>query len=119
MSCDDEITEETTTRTTYCDRDRVNNVWVEGADENGEGGVCLLDTMNEAQVVYVLQRDETARRDLLRVTSDEQLLELANTVPRLPVEEPGDVLQRETNHNSDPNSLPFYNQFRGQPPWNG
>lgn len=101
---------------TYCDRDRVNNVWVEGVvDENGNGGVCLLDTLCESQVIGVLQVDETARADLKRVTSDARLLELAETVPRLPTEEAGDKLQREVNRNGD--SIPFYSVFRGQPPF--
>ena len=119
MSCDDETTEEEATApTTYCDRDRVNNCWVEGAvDENGEGGICLLDTMTEEQVVFVLQRDEQARADLRRVTSDEYLKGLADTVPRLPTGEHEDHLQGELNRNAD--SLPFYNQFRGKPPWTG
>ena len=102
---------------TKCDRDRVNNVWVEGADENGEGGICLLDTMKDCQVIYSLERDELARQDLLRVTSDAHLLELANTVPPLPTTEEGDDLQKKLNRNAQ--SLPFYNQFRGNIPWNG
>jgi len=102
---------------TKCDRDRVNNVWVEGADENGEGGICLLDTMQECQVINSLQRDERARQDLLRVTSDERLRELALTIPSLPTTEEGDELQKDLNRNAD--SLPFYNQFRGNIPWNG
>lgn len=103
--------------TTRCDRDRVGNVWVEGADENGEGGICLLDTMNDCQIINSLQRNERARRDLLRVTSDEHLLELAKTVPSLPTTEEGDELQKDLNRNTE--SLPFYTQFRGNIPWNG
>ena len=117
MSCNDDTEEETTAPRTYCDRDRVNNCWVEGANENGEGGICLLDTMTEDQVVFVLQRDEQARADLRRVTSDEYLKGLADTVPRLPTGEHGDHLQQATNRNAA--SLPFYNQFRGKPPWTG
>lgn len=119
MSCEDDetTTEETATPTTYCDRDRVSNVWVEGADENGTGGICLLDTMTEAQVINSIQRSEQAREDLRRVTSDEYLLGLADSVPRLSTSEVGDQLQRELNRNAD--SLPFYNQFQGKPPWNG
>lgn len=113
---DDDTTTTTTedTRVTYCDLDRTNNVWVEGADENGEGGVCLLDTMSAAQVIYVLQRDETARADLVRVTSDPDLKELAATVPRLSTGRPGDKLQREVNQKAGP--VAFYSVFRGRPP---
>ena len=105
---------ETVAPTTKCDRDRVNNVWVEGADENGEGGICLLDTMTEAQVIYTLKRDETARADLRRVTSDVDLLTLADTVPRLTTDRTGDVLQSGLNRNAD--SVAFYSVFRGRPP---
>ena len=56
-SSTDETTE-SSTRTTYCDGDRKNNVWVEGVqDEDGNGGICMLDTMTEQQVAYVLQHD--------------------------------------------------------------
>lgn len=101
---------------TLCDRDRKNNVWVEGVvDENGNGGICLLDTLCEGQIIGILQVDEVARADLKRVTSDAHLLELAETIPRLPLEEPGDKLQHEVNRNAD--SIPFYSIFRGQPPF--
>jgi hypothetical protein len=113
MTCEDESTTTETTTTTLCDRDRTNNVWVEGGDGDGSG-VCLLDTMSEEQVIYVLQRDEKAREDLRRVTSDEHLLELAETVPRLPTTPLGDSLQSEVNRNAD--SIAFYSVFRGRPP---
>jgi len=113
----DDTTEEVTARTTYCDRDRANNVWVEGADENGEGGVCLLDTLSEEQVIYSLQRSERARVDLCRVTSDPYLINLAAKTPRLPTDRPGDQMQTEINRNSE--SIPFYTQFKGKMPWNG
>ena len=114
MSCEDDTTEVVTPSTTLCDRDRTNNVWVEGADEYGVGGVCLLDTMSDPQLVYILQRNEIARADLCRVTSDPHLLELAATVPRLPSGVFGDEVQKEVNRNDD--SLPFYSVFRGRPP---
>lgn len=112
MSCEDDAIEVQVSPTTFCDRDRVNNVWVEGADAQGVGGVCLLDTMSDPQVIYVLQRDEVARADLRRVTSDPHLLELADSVPRLPTGRFGDEIQKEVNRNS----LPFYTVFRGRPP---
>ena len=98
---------------TLCDGDRVNNVWVEGADENGVGGICLLDTMEECQVIYSIERDPTARADLLRVTTNEYLINLANTVPTLSTEVEGDKLQTEGNQGT----IPFYTLFRGQPPF--
>ncbi len=102
----------TTAPCTYCDLDRKNNVWVEGAvDDNGNGGVCMLDTMTESQIVGVLQCNERAREDLLKITSDPCLRQLAETVPRLSTEEPADQLQRQTNRHKD--SIPFYTVFRG------
>lgn len=97
---------------TYCDLDRKNNVWVEGVqDENGNGGICMLDTMTEAQIVGVIQCNDRARADLLKVTSDPCLRKLAETVPRLSTLEPADQLQQETNRHKD--SIPFYTVFRG------
>lgn len=116
MSCEE--TAPTPTKTSYCDRDQEDNVWVEGYDpENGVPGICLLDTMTEAQIVGVLKADERARADLRRVTSNADLLELADRVERLPTEEPDDKLQRTVNANDKPESIPFYAIFRGQPPF--
>lgn len=84
-------------------------------DENGNGGICMLDTMTRAQVISVIEADDVARADLKRVTSDPCLLELANNVQKLPTEEPGDTLQRELGRQAD--SIPFYSVFRGQPPF--
>jgi len=96
-----------------CDLDRRCNVWVEGADANGAGGICLLDTFDECQVVNSLQKSQRAKDDLLKVTSNEYLRNLANTVPLLPTANEGDQLQKELNQNS----IPFYSVFRGQPPF--
>jgi len=98
---------------TLCDLDRRNNVWVEGADANGAGGICLLDTMEECQVINSLQRSQRAKDDMIKVTSNEFLRNLANTVPLFPTTNEGDVLQKEVNQNS----IPFYSLFRGQPPF--
>jgi len=101
---------------TFCDRDRKNNVWVEGVqDEDGNGGICMLDTMTRAQVISILECDEVARADLKRVTSDPCLLEMAEKVKRLPTEEESDREQRELGRAED--SIPFYTIFRGQPPF--
>jgi hypothetical protein len=113
-STDDGTTEEAPSRVTYCDGDRANNVWVEGANENGEGGICMLDTMTQAQVIYVLQRNAKARDDLQRVTTDTELKDWALTIPMLPGVEDGDKLQRQVNNNAA--SIPFYSVFAGKPP---
>jgi len=109
----EETTEET--RTTYCDGDRVNNVWVEGVqDEAGNGGICMLDTMTKEQIVYVLQRDPKAAEDIQRVTTDAELKAWAASIPMLPTENQGDKLQTEMNANA--RTIPFYSQFQGKPP---
>ena len=103
-------------RRTYCDGDRVNNVWIEGGNrETGEGGVCLLDNLTQDQVIYCVERDETARKDLKRVTHNPELLNLAETTPRLSTLEPMDVEQSEINNNNF--TCPYYQAFRGQPPY--
>jgi len=96
------------------------NVWVErgcsSVDVNAPG-VCMLDTMTDDQVIYVLERDEKARADLLLVTSDAHLRELAQTIARLPTYQDDDKLQSDMNRNHAPASIPFYALFRGQPPF--
>lgn len=109
MTCpDDQDPCQPTTPTTLCDGDTTDNVWMDGQ-------VCLLDTLNEYQVCDILSRDEVARKDLLRVTTDARLLELARTVPRLPTGVASDECQRKVNTN--PASLPFYTVFAGKPPF--
>ena len=100
--------------TTKCDRDIENNVWVEGRDpDNNVPGICMLDTLEDYQVIYILERDEVARADLKRVTSDAHLLELADTVPRLPTDFEEDKNMKDFGAAQSP----FYSIFRGQPPF--
>ena len=99
---------------TLCDLDRKNNVWVEGADADGNNGICLLDTIEEPQLIDVLQRDPLARTDLKRVTSNVYLQNLADTLPMLPTDYEGDTLQHEQNQGT----LTLYTVFRGIPPFN-
>ena len=111
-----------TVATTRCDlyRPGMKNVWVErGASPNDVNapGICLLDSMTDAQITYSLERDEQARADLPKVTSDPHLLELARTVPRLPRVEEADVEQAFVNQPNNVGSIPFYAIFRGQPPF--
>jgi len=103
-------------RKTYCDKDRRNNVWIDGGNrETGEGGVCILDNLNESQLEYILERDEIARRDLVKVTTDPWLLNKAATVQRLPTTEEMDALQVGLNRQKD--TIPFYTAFAGKPPF--
>ena len=97
-----------------------DNVWVErGCSPNDVNapGVCALDTLCDEQIIYILERDEKARADLLKVTTDPHLIELANTVPRLPTVEQADVEQSLVNQPNNSGSIPFYAIFRGQPPF--
>ncbi len=108
--------------TTRCDRyvPGTENVWVErGTSPNDVNapGVCMLDTMTDAQIAYSLERDDRARADLLTVTSDPHLHELARTVPKLPKVELSDVEQALLNQPNNVGSIPFYALFRGQPPF--
>lgn len=104
--------------TTKCDlyRPGTPNVWVERGSP-GAIGICMLDTMDESQVIYTLERDEKARQDLLAVTSDPALRQLAQDVPRLPVVEETDAEQALLNRPNEPSQNPFYAVFRGQPPF--
>lgn len=99
---------------TLCDGDRRNNCWIEGGNPvTGEGGVCLLDTLTRDTVIYILEHDNgTAREDLLRVTTDPEILALANEVPRLPTGFECD----ETMHAQN-TYIPFYSAFAGKPPF--
>jgi hypothetical protein len=90
-------------------------VWIEGSvdPETGCGGVCLLDVYEDDTIIYVLQRDEGARADLLRVTDDPHLCELAHTVPPLPkISE-----EQKLSAVAAPAVIPFYHYFHGQPPF--
>lgn len=111
---DSELPFTTTTGSTFCDGDRRDNVWVEGADENGQGGVCLIDTLDKTQIVNILKKDDRARADLKRVTTNADLQNLADTVPRFETTPEGDKLQSEINADS----MVMYTHFRGQPPFN-
>jgi hypothetical protein len=100
---------------TLCDGDRVNNVWVEGARPDGSLGICMLDTMEEHQIINVLQRDPKARTDLLRVTTNPYLRDMVERIPMMPGHNEGDKLQKEANQDT----MVLYTVFRGVPPWNG
>ena len=101
---------------TLCDGDTVNNVWIE-RESPGVVGVCQLDTLTEQQVIMVLERDDKARADLLRVTTNPRLRELAQTIQRLPTEQQDDATQTALNRHHSPLADPFYAIFRGNPPF--
>jgi len=102
------------TPTTKCDllAPGQKNLWREG--EPGYPGVCLLDTMQEFQVIWVLTRMAAARLDLLLATSDPRLRQLAGEIDPLPQHTESDRLQALINQPNNPASIPQYTQFRGK-----
>lgn len=75
---------------TFCTGDTNNNIWfIPGAP--GYGGQCRIDQMTFEQVFLVLQRVPQAKNDLLRITSDPVLIELANEVKPVDDEIEADV----------------------------
>ena len=116
MSCDND--KPTTKCNLYKPGDK--NVWVERGDTPGSEdcpGICLLDTMSRDQVIYVLEHDAVARKDLHTVTTDPELIKLANEVVGLPTAELTDMQQSVLNHAHEPATVPFYAIFRGNPPF--
>ena len=100
---------------TKCNLDTRDNVWFERGDP-GAIGICLLDTLDDSQVIYCVERDDRARDDLFRVTSDPRLLEIARTIPKLPTVELADEEQTDINRPKTAASIPFYAIFQGRPP---
>jgi len=88
---------------TLCDGDITNNCWF-------TEGVCLLDTMSKAQIVYTIEHNPKAREDLKKVTSCEPILNLLNDVPLLSTQQEDDAQQRTLNQ---ADSLPFYTLYKG------
>jgi hypothetical protein len=110
--------------TTKCDLyvpgSGLKNVWIdrgEGPNDAKCVGACMLDTMTEEQIINTLERDDQARADLPKITTDPHLLTLGKTIPRLPVVEAMDAEQAMYNRPNEGASIPFYALFRGQPPF--
>ncbi len=99
-----------------CDGDRTNNYWIEGGTPARGDGVCMLDNLSEEEVIYHIQHNRDARRDLARVTSDPEVLKLLAETPDLPTREYADAASTHFNRHAD--SIPYYSLFRGQPPFN-
>lgn len=89
---------------TLCDGDCTNNIWY-------VNGQCKLDQLTYEQVYYILQHNRTAKRDLLRATSNPALVMLAHQTPLIMDEKDDNTTQKLIN---DPaKTLPFYTLFRG------
>lgn len=90
---------------TLCDGDCSKNIWF-------VGGKCKLDQLTYDQVYFVLQRNPQAKNDLLRVTTDENLLLLAQRTPLISDEIENNVRPYKVINNPA-QTLPFYTLFRG------
>jgi len=76
----------------------------------GYPGKCKLDLMTYGQVYAVLTRTSQAKKDLLRITDDPNLIALANTTPV--VESDWDDSARVMKR-LEANSLPMYYVLHG------
>jgi hypothetical protein len=103
-------------RPSLCDGDRRNNYWIEGGDPNLGNGVCMLDNLTEEQVVYHLQHNWIARRDLAKVTTNATVLRLLGLTELLPPTQEDDGQMKHFNAHDRPESIPFYAIFKGRPP---
>lgn len=88
-----------------CDGDVSNNYWV-------EGGVCMLDTggVTKEAVVRTIRMNPTARRDLARVTTCQEIHQLLREVPLDSTVQEDDAMQSEFNRGD---CLPYYTIYRG------
>ena len=103
-------------RSTLCDLDVENNVWVEGVVDlaAGKRGICTLDYLSRPQIVDILSHDPRAREDLPKVTSNPELRQLVVDTRLLPAKELSEELQSRAAR--DAAGFPFYSVFRGRPP---
>lgn len=90
-------------RPTLCDGDTRDNHWF-------EGGVCMLDELSKAQIVYSIEHNPKARVDLRKVTTNEEVLALLDHVPLLATAEEADRDMKILNKGD---ILPQYTVFRG------
>ena len=88
-----------------CDGDCKNNIWY-------VNGKCKLDQLTYDQVYYVLQHNRSAKKDLLRVTTDPALLQLAER-SRLTTDEIEDNRTPYKLVNNPARTLPFYTLYNG------
>lgn len=88
---------------TVCTGDKSNNIWF-------VNGKCKLDQLTYEQVQYILSRVPQAKKDLLRITTDPKLLDLANSTKPINQEALDDAAAVKRLHR---NTLPFYTVLRG------
>lgn len=94
---------------TVCTGDTECNIWFEPGPP-GYPGKCKLDLMTYEQVHRVLQRVPYAKAQLLKITSDECLIRLANNTKLIvPPQEASQLVERRLNANT----IPYYTVLRG------
>lgn len=94
---------------TLCSRDTSDNIFFVPRAP-GYPYRCILDEMTYEQVTAVLERIPEAREDLMRITDDPTLLNMAMDVPLTEGEhEDADQLKAKL----DPVSLPYYSVLNG------
>jgi hypothetical protein len=94
---------------TVCTGDTSNNIWVQPGPP-GYPGKCKLDLLTYEQVYCVLQRVPCAKADLLKITSDQCLVNLANSTQLVVPEKEDNAIAASRLMR---NSLPYYTVFRG------
>ncbi len=92
-------------RKTLCTGDTSKNIWF-------EKGKCRLDDLTYSTVIFILTRNRNAKSDLLRITSDPCLIDIANKT-RLVVPQIEDDARAAARINNPAQTLPFYTLFRG------
>ncbi len=100
---------------TKCTGDHTNNVfWRTGAP--GFPGKCILDELDFAQLFLVLERYPGAKKDLLRITDDPVLIQLANETKPAGTEleddqKAADMINK--GRGKGPGTLPYYTIMHG------
>lgn len=90
---------------TLCTGDLTNNIWF-------QCGKCQLDLLRYEQVEFILQRNPNAKSDLLRITNDPVLIQIAMET-RMITDDIEDNLIPYRVINNPQQTLPFYYVFRG------
>jgi len=92
-------------KTTLCTGDCSKNIWF-------VNGKCKLDEITYDTVYYVLQKNRSAKKDLLRITADPSLVRLAEYT-NLVSDEIKDNMTPYKVINNPARTLPFYNLYGG------
>mgnify|MGYP001298665663 CR=1 FL=1 len=97
-------------RCTMCSGDTSNNIWFQPGPP-GYPGKCKLDEMTFEQVWIVLLRVPQAKKDLLRITENADLLTLASQTSL--IQDPIEDDKKVDYLINKQNTLPYYTLLRG------